>query len=390
MTTTILNYSDSGFTFAATFDRLYVLDGGHVFNASGNAVSSTVYATVYDYGDIIGAGSGVYLSNGGEIHIAASGHVAGVYGIYTTGSAANIFNSGLIDGDYGIIANVPSKLINTGSIISNSIAYSGSDGADTIQNSGLMIGGVAFSSGNDFYDGRGGSVIGTVNGDTGDDILVGGNAADKFRDDSGSNWIVGGGGDDTITLGNNNTGRTIAFGGEANGVDNSGNDTLEFTLGLAAVNVFLNSGYVADSASGLVVAWISGFENGTGSFYADTIVGTTGNNVINGSFGGDWLVGNGGNDRFVFDTAERDTIADFSKDIIDLHTIDANSAVAGDQAFIWQASHTNNAAGELVFTNYGSGGVINIYTNADNTVDGTIYVSYASGAAAPVQNDFIL
>ena len=44
----------------------------------------------------------------------------------------------------------------------------------------------------------------------------------------------------------------------------------------------------------------------------------------------------------------------------------------------------------MVFTNYGSGGQIDLYVNADNTIDATIYVGYASGNPAPTVSDFWL
>ena len=103
-------------------------------------------------------------------------------------------------------------------------------------------------------------------------------------------------------------------------------------------------------------------------------------------------MGGGGYDQFVFDVVNvnNSQIRDFSHDIIDLHNIDANTTVSGDQAFSYHTNHTSNAAGEMVFTNYGSGGQIDLYTNADNVIDATIYVGYASGNPAPTASDFWL
>ncbi len=49
----------------------------------------------------------------------------------------------------------------------------------------------------------------------------------------------------------------------------------------------------------------------------------------------------------------------------------------GEQAFALRTVHTNNAAGELVVTNYGTGALVEMYTNADNFRDGFFFVTYA-------------
>ncbi len=81
----------------------------------------------------------------------------------------------------------------------------------------------------------------------------------------------------------------------------------------------------------------------------DHLYGEAGNDVISGTGGRDWLTGGAGNDRFDYDNvtesapgaANRDVIADFfgagakGGDVIDLSTIDANSGVGGNQAFIF-------------------------------------------------------
>ena len=81
----------------------------------------------------------------------------------------------------------------------------------------------------------------------------------------------------------------------------------------------------------------------------DHLYGDAGNDVISGTGGRDWLTGGAGNDRFDWDNvtksapgaANRDVIVDFfgagakGGDVIDLSTIDANSGVGGNQAFIF-------------------------------------------------------
>ena len=76
---------------------------------------------------------------------------------------------------------------------------------------------------------------------------------------------------------------------------------------------------------------------------ADTLKGGANADLIHGNLGADELSGNGGADIFRYDsTAEStssamDHILDFTPgpDKIDLSRIDANTTVAGDQAFTW-------------------------------------------------------
>ena len=141
---------------------------------------------------------------------------------------------------------------------------------------------------------------------------------------------------------------------------------------------------------------MTSFENATVNHYDDVIVGSSGDNVINGGGGVDWLVANGGNDRFVFDDhfvgqiTQKSTIADFSHDKIDLHLMDANITIAGDQAFLIVNDFTGNTAGEMTIDYFGNGCIIYLSTNTDNIVDGIIYVNDATAARAQVQSDFIL
>jgi hypothetical protein len=98
----------------------------------------------------------------------------------------------------------------------------------------------------------------------------------------------------------------------------------------------------------------------------DTIIGGAGNDLILGGGRGDTLTGGAGNDTFRYDSVtdsnstERDGIQDFTLgDIIDLSKIDANSTLAGNQAFDFIGSAAfGNHAGELRFENISLGGPI--------------------------------
>ena len=88
----------------------------------------------------------------------------------------------------------------------------------------------------------------------------------------------------------------------------------------------------------------------TGSSRNDAINGNEGADVLTGGRGRDELIGGTGNDTFQFvhttDTLKGhpDLIDDFSHsegDRIDLHNIDANTKIAGNQAFHSSAHRTS-------------------------------------------------
>ncbi len=82
----------------------------------------------------------------------------------------------------------------------------------------------------------------------------------------------------------------------------------------------------------------------------DILAGMSGNDILIGGLGSDQLTGGAGNDLFSFKSINEslpssfDYILDFSAgDKIDLKGIDANTALAGDQAFSFQSAATRNA-----------------------------------------------
>ena len=131
--------------------------------------------------------------------------------------------------------------------------------------------------------------------------------------------FTGGRGDDDIT----GTGRTdLVQGGE-------GNDTLR-------------------AGGGADTLW--------GGLGDDRLIGNAGNDVLSGDGGTDRLTGGLGADSFVFSAFSdsipgvRDTILDFDAtqgDRIDLSLIDADSGLAGDQAFAFIGADAFTAAGQV-------------------------------------------
>ncbi|EIM27527.1 M10 family metallopeptidase [Microvirga lotononidis] len=128
---------------------------------------------------------------------------------------------------------------------------------------------------------------------------------------------------------------------------------------------------------------------GSGS---DRLEGGAGNDKLYGQAGKDILVGGSGADTFVFQAlsdsrgSSFDTIQDFRRgsDRIDLRSIDANTKVAGNQAFTFIGkSAFHHKAGELRF----SDGILSADVNGDSLVDFKVKVA---GLSALSKGDFYL
>jgi Ca2+-binding RTX toxin-like protein len=140
-----------------------------------------------------------------------------------------------------------------------------------------------------------------------------------------------------------------------------------------------------------------------GGSAADVIKGGAGNDLIYGGLGADQLTGGGGADTFRYQGAAEstamalDVIQDFvsGSDKLDLGRVDANSLVAGDQAFSFIgaaafSAHGAASAGELrVFQSQGTWFVAGD-TDGDGTADLLISLHLGNGSAAPVVSDIFL
>ncbi|HEY0044795.1 MAG TPA: tandem-95 repeat protein [Allosphingosinicella sp.] len=227
-----------------------------------------------------------------------------------------------------------------------------------------------------------------IYGGGGDDDLTGGAKNDVFLFGTAGQWgsgdvITGGGGIDQLALRGD---YTITFGaGQLVAVEQiallSAYDVRFGALGdRYDYNLTMNDGNVAGIQMTVDAAALRSDEtlsfNGSaeddGSF---RVFGGMGNDVIQGSQNGDIIVGrdrgdtlygNGGNDIFRYDfvsesnSTERDGIQDFNAgDLIDLSRIDADTLVAGNQAFDFIGGAAfSNKAGELRFENISLGGPI--------------------------------
>ncbi|WP_414471007.1 Ig-like domain-containing protein [Microvirga sp. M2] len=182
---------------------------------------------------------------------------------------------------------------------------------------------IGSKGGNDWLYGDAGND--TVAGGIGDDHLYGGTGHDRLLGEAGHDRLEGGSGNDTLLGGSGHD--TLAGG--------TGHDRLYGDAG----NDRLYGGSGHDRLDGG-----SGHDRLDGGAGNDTLLGGTGNDTLVGGLGRDQLGGGAGRDVFVFTTvaesrvgAQRDVIHDFQSghDRIDLRGIDANTRLAGNQAFSW-------------------------------------------------------
>ena len=254
----------------------------------------------------------------------------------------------------------------------------------------------------------------STSADTGVDTLSGienisaGSGDDSLTDGAGSNSLLGNAGNDTFVMTADDA-RDTLNGGAGVG------DTADYSALLANLTVTIgNNAVVGGSGSTAATSdVIIGIENLTGGAGDDAITGNAASNVLAGGLGNDTLSGLAGNDTLrggdgndtliggtgqdtltggagadVFDfntvnesgvgSAVRDTVTDFLSgvDKLDFSTLDANTGVAGNQAFSLNttAGAVFTGAGQLVFHYEVVGGVE--YTVVEGNVNGNLATDF--------------
>lgn len=143
---------------------------------------------------------------GGAVTVGAGGEVRGIAsGIFSTGSTA-IWNYGKIsDTDQTAPELKPAisvtssaaifSLFNVGEVIGNITALAR---YNNIVNYGSIQGKINFGNSPDIYDGRTGTITGTVSFGGGNDVAYGGAGGETFLDGIGNDFYDGGEGVDTV------------------------------------------------------------------------------------------------------------------------------------------------------------------------------------------------
>lgn len=253
------------------------------------------------------------------------------------------------------------------------------------------------------------------NGNTLDNVIIGGSGIDQLFGNDGNDTLNGGSsGADVLAGGLGNDTYIVSHAGIfVNEAYNQGTDTVSttlasYTLGNNLENLIYTGAGAFNGAGNLLDNIMTG---GNGN---DTLNGGSGNDTLIGGAGRDNLIGGAGSDTFVFKSAAEagngtgasstnaDLITDFQVgfDKIDLGLIDANTPVTLDQAFIWdntlETGNRRPAGGHLGYHYEGTGanvmtvidGNINVAQfGIDNTVDFQIKLA---GAITLHASDFIL
>jgi serralysin len=171
--------------------------------------------------------------------------------------------------------------------------------------------------------------------------------------------------------------------------DSGGNDTLDASGFTPRQTLNLQGGSfssVGSQKNNVGIYTTSVIENAVGGSGNDTITGNNIGNVITGNAGFDRMTGLAGADTFIFfkggtssTRSTADTITDFRHtdgDIIDFTHRDANSVLAGDQAFAFignQAFH--KVAGELHYIQEANDTWIEGDTNGNGKADFIIHLN---------------
>ncbi|MCT4553510.1 MAG: M10 family metallopeptidase C-terminal domain-containing protein [Pelagimonas sp.] len=240
-------------------------------------------------------------------------------GISMNSSGGEFRNSGVIEtGTYYIRSSSGDQIFDNSGEIRGSydnLIWLGS-GNDTVRNSGEIGGDVRLGSGNDVFDGRGGMVDGTVQGEFGDDIYIVDDplleiveSANQGTDlvQAASDYHLGANLENLELIG---SGNTDGIGNElANTL--TGNDGGNMISGRAGDDTILGGdgddilkgGGNRDSVSGEdgddVIRLGAGGDTGLGGAGDDRIEGRSGDDRLEGGDGNDTLIGGGDEDRLL-------------------------------------------------------------------------------------------
>lgn len=324
--------TDYGYWFSGLGNELIVAQGVRVEATDLYGVGvygDTSLQTITVDGTAVGGSYGLIMggnqlaSAGNTLVVGSEGLVqGGSYGAGLFGSLAAVTNQGRIEGgytglffiangnsvldnqgtitggdyavtiaDYGNGASFTSTVVNHGSLIATSVAYSGSNQVDVFSNFGTVTGDIRLQGGDDVFDSRGALATGRVFGGAGDDLFHAGAAGEILY------------GEDGIDM--------LDF-SEAEGLRVS---LTEGTgTGWALNDLYFGFENVIGSLSGADVLIGDGAANdlmGLGG--DDRLKGGDGDDVLTGGRGWDRLIGGQGNDSFVFLALDerKDRIVDF-------------------------------------------------------------------------------
>ncbi|QFU15000.1 calcium-binding protein [Microvirga thermotolerans] len=284
----------TGIALQATLKQRIAIAEGFMVRGGGYAIElKGSDSAVYNEGSVTSdASHGIVVSSIGPSAVTNVGSITanGGTGIRLSGGAAFVMNRGTLTAGTGIdvVAAAPAasdkiELHNTGTISATGVAVKGGGGGDYVVNGGTIrttsaepqAVAIDLGNGNDLYDGTRGAVTGLILLGAGDDTAYGGAQAETFSVGLGSNYVDGGGGNDTVDY-------SFATAG--------------VTLNLAIASLQY-TGFQADRIVNVENAIGSAQDDRlTGNDFANTLEGGAGNDTLDGAFGDDRLDGGAGID----------------------------------------------------------------------------------------------
>jgi Ca2+-binding RTX toxin-like protein len=328
------------------------VSGATILTNSGTIEAHSTVGTTNSYGvtytiTVINSGEITATSDGGQAYgIAFTSNVINhgdISAITALWDVSNIQNFGTIEGtinlQQGAEGSANYTLINDGTITGD--VYLGTDSTST-----------TWPIESSFYDGRGGSLTGTVYGGDGNDAIYGDKGNNTLDGGAGNDLLMGGPGNDTLnggagtdtaayfdatgpvivnltitgpqnvgggdgtdtlisienligssfndTLTGDSAGNSVLEGGPGNDILNgNGSDaTASYQDATSGVTVSLQISGAQNVGGGDGIDTLNSIANITGSPYNDTLIGNSGNNVLTGGGGIDTMIGGGGNDTF--------------------------------------------------------------------------------------------
>lgn len=229
----------------------------------------------------------------------------------------------------------------------------------------------------------------TLRGNGGNDKLYGLSNGDVLIGGSGKDLLHGGTGADTASYVTAKTAVTADLQSSSSNRGDASGDTY------SSIESLVGSAY-GDALRGNSASNTIKGEGGKDTLYGrdgnDVLEGGSGSDKLYGQSGKDILIGGSGADAFVFQASSDsrrsiiDTIKDFDhgSDHIDLRSIDANTGIAGNQAFTFIGkSAFHGKAGELHFAD----SIVSGDVNGDGKADFKIIVA---GLSTMSKGDFYL
>jgi Ca2+-binding RTX toxin-like protein len=335
-------------TLAANVERVQ-LDGTAAINANGNTLDNMLTGNSAD--NVLNGGAGLDTLIGG----AGADTLVG-------GLDADTMSGGLDNDTYYVdnAGDTINEALNSGNdLVVSTISYALAANVERIQ-----LGGTAAINAN------GNNMSNVLAGNGADNILNGGAGLDTLVGGAGADTLIGGVDADNMSGGLDNDTYYVDNAGDiVNEALNSGNDlvvsTVSHTLAANVERIQLG-GTAAINASGNALN--------------NVLAGNGADNVLSGGSGADTLIGGGGSDTFSWaaltdsgvGAGQRDIITDFlsGTDRLQFTGIDANTGLAGDQAFtMLNTGAFTGAAGQLRYSLVGGNTLLEGDVNGDGVAD---------------------